>query len=62
MAIFKTRTVDATTIQTTRVRQSKCGTYTEGYNVVRLLDIKGVTIGKAIMDFESDTPFYYQYT
>lgn len=59
MAVFKTRTVDATTIQTTRVRQYKDST--EGYNVVRLLDINGNIIGKALMDFEADAPFYRQY-
>lgn len=59
MAVFKTRTVDATTIQKTRVRQYKDST--EGYNVVRLLDINGSIIGKALMDFEADAPFYRQY-
>lgn len=60
MAVFKTRTVDATTIQTTRVRQYVDST--EGFNVVRLLDINGNVIGKALMDFEARTPFYRQYT
>ena len=59
MAVFKTRTVDATTIQTTRVRQHRGSI--EGYNVVRLLDINGNIIGKALMDFEADAPFYRQY-
>ena len=59
MAVFKTRTVGATTIQTTRVHQYKDST--EGYNVVRLLDINGNIIGKALMDFEAYTPFYRQY-
>lgn len=60
MAVFKQRKVDATTIQTTRVRQYTDST--EGYNVVRLLDINGNIIGKALMDFDADAPFYRQYT
>lgn len=62
MAVFKQREVDATTRQTTRVHQYGCST--EGYTSVRLLDINGNVLGKALMDFKADAPFYrqYQYT
>lgn len=59
MAVFTTRKLDATTIQTTLVCQHRGST--EGYNAVRLLDINGNLIGKAVMDFEDDAPFYRQY-
>lgn len=59
MAVFKQREVDSTTKQVARVYQYGCST--DGYTSVRLLDINGNVIGKALMDFEADAPFYRPY-
>lgn len=60
MAVFKQRSVDATTIQTVRVCVPKRGKI-EGYNVARLLDINGEVIGKALMTCIANGPYYIQY-
>lgn len=60
MAVFKQRTVDSTTIQTTRVCVRTRGTI-DGYNVARLLDINGEVIGKALMTCTAKEPHYVQY-